>query len=75
MTLTRRKKRIKEERLLCNPKEKCMKCGVSIKKTPHHLYCPDCWPIVQMNKISTEIDIDPIKMKKIIQGERHKEGD
>lgn len=43
MTLTRRKKRIKKERKKCNPDNKCRDCGTSLKDSPHHHYCKDCW--------------------------------
>jgi hypothetical protein len=43
MALTRRKKRIKKERKNCNPEEKCLKCGESLKDDSHHFFCNSCY--------------------------------
>ena len=42
MVLSKKKKRIANERILVNPEEKCIKCGRSLKGTIHHFYCEFC---------------------------------
>jgi hypothetical protein len=43
MTLTKRKKQVKEERKICNPQEICFACGISIKNGSHHFFCSNCY--------------------------------
>lgn len=59
MTLTKRKKRVKKERKKINPDNKCKRCGKSLKNSPHHFYCSECWlpkelRYISENKISFE---------------------
>jgi len=43
MTLSNRKKRFAQERKKCNPKNKCLKCGGSMKGASHHYFCNACY--------------------------------
>jgi len=43
MTLTKRKKIVKAERMVCNPQEICFACGISIKNSSHHFFCNNCY--------------------------------
>jgi hypothetical protein len=43
MSLSKRKKIVKEERKICNPAEVCLKCGDPIKKSKHHFFYNACW--------------------------------
>ena len=37
------RKQLKAERIICNPKNKCVKCGRGLSKSPHHYFCRDCY--------------------------------
>lgn len=43
MTLTKHKKKIRDERKKVNPKQLCLDCKKKIKKSCHHFYCNDCY--------------------------------
>jgi hypothetical protein len=43
MTLTKTKKRIRDERKKCNPDGKCLKCEEPLKNSKHHYFCNDCY--------------------------------
>lgn len=43
MTLTKRKKRVRDERKVVNPNNICRSCGKSLKDNKHHFYCNACW--------------------------------
>ena len=42
MSLTKKRKKILEERKKLNPDGKCIKCGKDISKSKHHFYCDEC---------------------------------